>query len=175
MKTRKILLGCVALCVVVITTIILLFLKNGLRWSLPEKLLSRFDFDRMNEMVDQMRSDGFSDLSNHLGEQTVYYLFAKADGDSATPLIYLEWKINSDEFQSWHEQYCDVKTSYVRNVNEAPGNKYEYRYRQEVYVNWGRGRLWMVYYTERLFEGQRQVVDFLYDFCDKYCSVGNPL
>lgn len=73
MKTRKILLGCVALCVVVITTIILLFLKNGLRWSLPEKLLSRFDFDRMNEMVDQMRSDGFSDLSNHLGEQTVYY------------------------------------------------------------------------------------------------------
>ena len=171
MKNGRRLLGwIISIVLIAAMAVCVIFLKNGIKWSIPEELIGRFDFDQMNEMIDQMRVDGYNDLSNRNGEQSKYYLLVKADGDSATPLIYLEWERNWDNSKIRSLHSCEVKTTYAGNMNGAAGNKYGYRYCQEVNITFDRGNIWMIYYTKHLFKDRQLVIDYLDDFCDRYCS-----
>ena len=171
MKLKKVFIGIVGVCIVAVFVIFYTMSNKGWGWRLPQALLDKIDFDQIGENVDRLISDGYTNVgsSDSKDGEPTYYILGRADGENATPMIYVYWENDTDGSAATDTIEYDAHTMFVWNLDSAVGNKDQYRFEQEITIRYGQNRIWMIYYTKNLFSGRQQVIDYLSQFCDHYC------
>ena len=167
MKLKKWLIGIGILCAVAALIVFYTLAYRGWNWDLPQSLLSRIDFKQLSENIDRLEADGYTRLNDASIGESSYYVFGRADDENATPMIYVWCSKDLQDEAGSGEISCKATTSFT---DLSVGNKDHYRFLQEVLIRQDGGRIWMSYYTEKLFAGHQQVIDYLSQFCDRYCT-----
>ena len=170
MKLKKVFIGIVGVCIVAVFVIFYTMSNKGWGWRLPQALLDKIDFDQISENVDQLIVDGYTSVASgdSKDDEPTYYVLGKADDGNAMPMIYVYLENDDDDAETDTIEY-DAHTMFVWNLDSAVGNRDQYRFKQEITIRNGQNRIWMVYYTQNLFSGRQQAIDYLSQFCDHYC------
>ncbi len=170
MKLKKVFIGIVGVCIVAVFVIFYTMSNKGWGWRLPQALLDKIDFDQISENVDQLIVDGYTSVASgdSKDDEPTYYVLGKADDGNAMPMIYVYLENDDGDAATDTIEY-DAHTMFVWNLDSAVGNRDQYRFKQEITIRNGQNRIWMVYYTQNLFSGRQQAIDYLSQFCDHYC------
>lgn len=170
MKLKKVFIGIVGVCIVAVFVIFYTMSNKGWGWRLPQDLLDKIDFDQISENVDQLIVDGYTSVASgdSKDDEPTYYVLGKADDGNAMPMIYVYLENDDGDAATDTIEY-DAHTMFVWNLDSAVGNRDQYRFKQEITIRNGQNRIWMVYYTQNLFSGRQQAIDYLSQFCDHYC------
>ena len=170
MKLKKVFIGIVGVCIVAVFVIFYTMSNKGWGWRLPQALLDKIDFDQISENVDQLIVDGYTSVASgdSKDDEPMYYVLGKADDGNAMPMIYVYLENDDGDAATDTIEY-DAHTMFVWNLDSAVGNRDQYRFKQEITIRNGQNRIWMVYYTQNLFSGRQQAIDYLSQFCDHYC------
>ena len=170
MKLKKVFIGIVGVCIVAVFVIFYTMSNKGWGWRLPQALLDKIDFDQISENVDQLIVDGYTSVASgdSKDDEPTYYVLGKADDGNAMPMIYVYLENDDGDAATDTIEY-DAHTMFVWNLDSAVGNRDQYRFKQEITIRSGQNRIWMVYYTQNLFSGRQQAIDYLSQFCDHYC------
>ena len=170
MKLKKVFIGIVGVCIVAVFVIFYTMSNKGWGWRLPQALLDKIDFDQISENVDQLIVDGYTSVASgdSKDDEPTYYVLGKADDGNAMPMIYVYLENDDGDAATDTIEY-DAHTMFVWNLDSAVGNRDQYRFKQEITIRNGQNRIWMVYYTQNLFSGRQQAIDYLSQFCDRYC------
>lgn len=170
MKLKKVFIGIVGVCIVAVFVIFYTMSNKGWGWRLPQALLDKIDFDKISENVDQLIVDGYTSVASgdSKDDEPTYYVLGKADDGNAMPMIYVYLENDDGDAATDTIEY-DAHTMFVWNLDSAVGNRDQYRFKQEITIRNGQNRIWMVYYTQNLFSGRQQAIDYLSQFCDHYC------
>lgn len=170
MKLKKIFIGIVGVCIVAVFVIFYTMSNKGWGWRLPQALLDKIDFDQISENVDQLIVDGYTSVASgdSKDDEPTYYVLGKADDGNAMPMIYVYLENDDGDAATDTIEY-DAHTMFVWNLDSAVGNRDQYRFKQEITIRNGQNRIWMVYYTQNLFSGRQQAIDYISQFCDHYC------
>lgn len=170
MKLKKVFIGIVGVCIVAVFVIFYTMSNKGWGWRLPQALLDKIDFDQISENVDQLIVDGYTIVASgdSKDDEPTYYVLGKADDGNAMPMIYVYLENDDGDAATDTIEY-DAHTMFVWNLDSAVGNRDQYRFKQEITIRNGQNRIWMVYYTQNLFSGRQQAIDYLSQFCDHYC------
>lgn len=170
MKLKKVFIGIVGVCIVAVFVIFYTMSNKGWGWRLPQALLDKIDFDQISENVDQLIVDGYTSVASgdSKDDEPTYYVLGKTDDGNAMPMIYVYLENDDGDAATDTIEY-DAHTMFVWNLDSAVGNRDQYRFKQEITIRNGQNRIWMVYYTQNLFSGRQQAIDYLSQFCDHYC------
>ena len=170
MKLKKVFIGIVGVCIVAVFVIFYTMSNKGWGWRLPQALLDKIDFDQISENVNQLIVDGYTSVASgdSKDDEPTYYVLGKADDGNAMPMIYVYLENDDGDAATDTIEY-DAHTMFVWNLDSAVGNRDQYRFKQEITIRNGQNRIWMVYYTQNLFSGRQQAIDYLSQFCDHYC------
>ena len=144
------------------------------KWSVPRSLLERIDFDRLIENTDAMLADGYEDtIEWHKRDPAIYAMLRK----EVSPNIVVEVFLIKDAYYSelwsgircggstWHhpgQTVCQSGDSIIQ-IEEPP-------YGSLVVVHSDMGRIYISIGAEHPLDGRRWTIDFLNDFCDRYCT-----
>ena len=144
------------------------------KWSVPRSLLERIDFDRLIENTDAMLADGYEDATEWSRRNPAIYtvLIKKVSPniDVAVFLIkdayYSElWSGIRCEGSTWYQQGQTMRRSgdSLIQIDRPP-------YMNSVDVHSDMGHIDINIDAEHPLDGRRWTIDFLNDFCDRYCA-----
>lgn len=170
MKLKKWLIGIGILCVVAALMAFYTLANRGWNWDLPQSLLSRIDLKQLTENIDQLEADGYACLNGMHTEESSYYWFGRADDENATPMFHVWWAKDLEDEAGLGVVGYKAKTRFIWDLDYSVGNKDRYRFNQEIVIWLDGGTIWITYYTKNLFDGRQQAIDYLSQFCDRYCT-----
>lgn len=135
-------------------------MRGNWNWHIPDALLQRINFDRLIENADAMLADGYEDRSDQwTKDSNTYAVFSKGVEPNTVVWLYLIKDVYSSE--PWSGIRGEGATLYEKDTHS---------YNHLVRIHSDMGRLWLILNTEHPLDGCRQAVDFLNDFCERYCD-----
>ena len=168
MKLKKLLGQVIFSCAVVVLIAFVSITYGGWSWQLPEDVVARFNFERLSENTERLQADGYGDLLSP-DSGYPYYYYIGIHNEYTNPVVFITW-------------YPDVPTRKVSAtaVTKARWGKellldgqkeLGYHFVQKVEI-WDNNGSYIVieYFTKTPIGGRQEVIDFLNEFCDNYCS-----
>lgn len=169
MKLKKLLLQALFSCAVVLLIAFVSITYGGWSWQLPEDVVARFNFERLTENTERLQADGYGEISSPDSDEYSQYLYLGVLNEHTNPVVVIMW-------------YPDVPTPKVSAtaVTRAQWGKellpdglvkLGYHFVQKVEI-WDNNGSYIVieYFTKTPIGGRQEVIDFLNEFCDNYCS-----
>lgn len=144
------------------------------KWSVPRSLLERIDFDRLIENTDAMLADGYEDATEWSGRNpAIYTVLIK----KVSPNINVGVFLIKDAYYSelWSGIRCEGGTWYHQTQKMYQSGDSFIQIDVPPYMSWvdvhsDMGHIDINIDAEHPLDGRRWTIDFLNDFCDRYCA-----
>ena len=139
---------------------------EGLIWAIPQEVQDKVDFDKLEDNIDKLQADGYRKRGWGEGERC--FVEGPNKDWSAAPGINIEWY--TDE-QGEHTPLVQAYSQFhLRPWLSSYNNKSGYHFSHAMYIRSEDAVMAINFCSPHYFSGRRQLIEWLDEFCDKYCS-----